>query len=120
MMSGIGKPVAKTIHILSDTKLTHHNFQISNVDHLEKVFSNVRQKLSRPPGDEIFDVDVNGMIWRIFMSATTKAAVHLGQDFLENLRTTKNTYFKQVKTLFDISQKPGLKHKRWDIWDIYD
>ena len=40
-----------------------------------------------------------------FMSATTKAAVHLGQDYQEILRTTKNTDFEKVKKLFDISQK---------------
>ena len=39
------------------------------------------------------------MIWRIFMSATTKAAVHLGPDYEENLCTTKNT-----------QTSSGLKH----------
>ena len=46
------------------------------------------------------------------MSATTKAAVHLGQDYQENLRTTKNEDFEQVKTFFGISQKLILDHKR--------
>ena len=46
--SGIGKPVAKLRNRLSETRLIHHNFQMFNVNHLEKVFSNVRQKLSRP------------------------------------------------------------------------
>ena len=53
--SGNGKPVAKTINRLSETRLTHHNFQISHVNHLEKVYS-IRQKLCRPEGV------VNGMI----------------------------------------------------------
>ena len=45
------------------------------------------------------------MIWGIFMSATVKTAVHLGQDCQENLRTNKNTNFEKVKQLFDTSQK---------------
>ena len=51
------------------------------------------------------DIDINAIIWGIFVSATMKAAVYLGQDFQENLRTTKNTDFEKVKLLFDISQK---------------
>ena len=39
------------------------------------------------------------------MSATMKAAVHLGQDYQDNSRTTKNTDFEKIKQLFDISQK---------------
>ena len=45
------------------------------------------------------------------MSETMKAEVHLGQEYEENLRTTKNTDFEQVKALFDISQSLILNHK---------
>ena len=55
------------------------------------------------------DVEVMG-IWGILMSATLKAAVHLGPDYEENLRTSKNTDFEQLKTLFDISQSLILNH----------
>ena len=54
--SGIVKPVSKMINRLGETRLTHHNFQILSVDHLEKVFSNVRQSLSRPQGEEMQDI----------------------------------------------------------------
>ena len=47
----------------------------------------------------MLDVEVNGMILGIFTSATMKAAVHLGPDFDENLRTTKKTVFEQVKNI---------------------
>ena len=53
----------------------------------------------------MLDIDVNAMIWGISMSATMKAAVHLGYDYQENLRATKNTDIEKVKPLFDISQK---------------
>ena len=52
----------------------------------------------------MLDIDIDAMIWRIFMSATIKAAVHLGQDYQENLRTTKKKDFEKVKPLFEISQ----------------
>ena len=48
----------------------------------------------------MFSIVINAIIWRIFMSATMKAAVHLGQDYQENLRTTKNTDFEKVKHVF--------------------
>ena len=51
------------------------------------------------------DIDFNAMIWGISMSATMKAEVHLGQDYQENLLTTRNTNFEKFKQLFDISQK---------------
>ena len=53
----------------------------------------------------MLDIDVNGMIWGIFMSATMKAAVHLGQNYEENLRISR------VKAFFDISQSLILNQK---------
>ena len=51
----------------------------NSVGHLEKVHSNVRQQLGRQPEDEMPELDVNTtMIWGILMSATMKAAAHLG------------------------------------------
>ena len=60
-----GRLVAETTKKTIGTKLSHHNFEISrnNVGHLGKVYSNVRQKLSRPQGDDMPDIDVNAMIW---------------------------------------------------------
>ena len=76
--------------------------------HLPKVYSNVRQTLGRQPRDDVLEIDVYTMIWRIFLSATLKAAVHLGQDYQENLHTTVKTDFEKVKRLFDISQTSTL------------
>ena len=46
------------------------------------------------------------------MSATLKAAVHLGQDDPQNLRTTNNTYFDQIKHFFNISRKLILNQEQ--------
>ena len=47
------------------------------------------------------------------MSATMKAAVYLGQGYQDNHRTTMNTDFEQIKTLFDISQSLILTKVRY-------
>ena len=56
--------MAETIRKPIGTKLSHHNFEISrnNVGHLDKVCWIVRQRQSRLEGDEMLDVEVNGMI----------------------------------------------------------
>ena len=43
-------------------------------------------------------------------------AVHLGQDFQDNLLTTKNTDFDKAKQLFDVSQKLMLNQSDKIIW----
>ena len=60
-----GTPVAETTKKPMATKLSHHNMTISRnyVDHLERVYSNVRQKLGRQPGEDTFEIHVNVMIW---------------------------------------------------------
>ena len=62
----------------------------ANVPHLEKVYSNLRQQLKREPADNVEDLDVHTLIWRMFMIVTQQAAVHLGNDCLDNLHSTKS------------------------------
>ena len=57
---------------------------------MEKVFSIVRQRYGRSPTDQMKDLDVNTAMWGILMSVTLQAAVHLGKDNTENLRSVKN------------------------------
>ena len=45
------------------------------------------------------EIDVNTMIWEMFMSATMEAAVHLGQDHQDNLHTTKNAGLREDHTI---------------------
>ena len=53
----------------------------------------------------MLDLEVNGLMWGIFMSATRKAAVHLQPDYEQTLYSTKFTDFEQPITLSDISQR---------------
>ena len=45
------------------------------------------------------------------MSATMKAAIHLGENYENNLFTYRNTDFEELKTKFDITQKLILEQK---------
>ena len=101
------QPVAGTTKNPIGKKLSHHNLKKSrnNVGHYEKVYLNARQKHGRQPGDDMPEIDVKAMIC---VSATMKAAVRLGQDYQDNLRTTMNTDFEKVKQLYDISLKMTL------------
>ena len=65
MQTRTERPLAETTEETIGAKLSHLNFEISgsNVGHLEKVFPNVRQKLSRPQRSGVFDIDINAMIW---------------------------------------------------------
>ena len=84
-----------------------HNLHISTnyVLHIEKVFSIVRQRYGRSPTDQMKDFDVNTEIWCIFMSVTLQAAVHLGTDYTEKLRTTKNEPKKPLRQLFRVTER---------------
>ena len=71
----------------------------------EKVFSIVRKIYDRKRTDNLKDLDVNTAIWCIFMSVTLQAAVHLGRDYSQNLRSIKNQTSKSVEQLFRTTEK---------------
>ena len=62
--SSTGKLVAETTKNPNGT-LSHHNLTISwnDVGHVEKVYSNVRHKLGRPPGEDM--LESGGTSWTI-------------------------------------------------------
>ena len=51
------------------------------------------------------DLDVNAAIWRIFMYVTLQTADHLGIDYTEKSRSTKNQPKKSLRQLFQVTQK---------------
>ena len=60
-------------------------FQISNVDHLEKVFFKGTTEIEPPSrGRNAGHRRQCDDLWKIFMLATLKAAVQLGQDYAYN------------------------------------
>ena len=44
-------------------------------------------------------------MWDIFMDVTLQAAVHLGRDYMENLRFTENQLQKSAKQLLQVTEK---------------
>ena len=90
----------------SDKAWPHNLHKSTNyVLHMEKVFSIVRQRHGLSPTDQMKDLDVNTVVWSIFMSVTLQAAVHLGKDYTENLRSTKNQPKKSLRQLFQVTER---------------
>ena len=90
--------------------------------HMDKVFSIQRKIYDWKPTDNLKDFDVNTAIWSILMSITLQAAVHLGRDYSQNLRSFKNQSSKFVEHLFRTTEKlikelteiTGLSTINWD------
>ena len=49
------------------------------------------------------NLEVNAAIWETFMSVTLQAAVHLGKDYSENLRSVKSQTKRSLKQLFHVA-----------------
>ena len=47
------------------------------------------------------------LVWRMFMSSSMNAAIHLGPNYLTNSEIYKNTKFEETESLFNITQKVG-------------
>ena len=71
------------------------------VHHTEAVFSIVREIYGREHDDPMDDLDVNMASWCIFLNATLRAAVHLGQDCEADIRYVKNHLWNCVRQLFN-------------------
>ena len=91
-------------------KIWPHNLHTSTdcVPHMDKVFPIVRQRYVLSPKDKVKDLDVNAAICFIFMSVTLQAAVHLGKDSTESLRSAKNQHKKSLRQLFQVTEKLTL------------
>ena len=42
----------------------------------------------------------NVLMWRMFMASSTKAAIHLGLNYLAKLEVFKNTNFGEIKVYY--------------------
>ena len=77
--------------------------------HLEKVFSNVRQRYGRKLGDKIEDLDVNAIKWKIFLFVFLQAAVHLERLCRE---FTFHQEMKEMKQTEKEKEKKKLKKRK--------
>ena len=95
---------------LEKTMLDDQTLQVTDYGYVEKVFKNLRHKLSRSENDEIFDLTTNVLIWGLFMSTTMKSAVHPCREYQQNLIACRNTNFEDLKTLFDVTLRLIVEH----------
>ena len=91
----------------AERKEWSHNLHVSpaTVHHTEAVFSIVRGIYGRQHDDPMDDLDVNMATWGIFLKATLRAAVHLGQDHEANLSCVKHHLWNSVGQLFNETGK---------------
>ena len=90
------------------SKMEFHNMQIFDHRYLEKVSKKVRKILNFAEEAPVLGVEAlktNVLMWRLFMSTTMKAAIHLGPNYVENLEVFRNTNFEELQNLIDITQK---------------
>ena len=88
-----GPKAEKERMVTQSTRVSSHNSPYA-------VFSIVREIYEREHDDLMDDLDVNIVIWCIYLNATLRTAVHLGQDYEANLRYVKNNLWNSVGLLF--------------------
>ena len=95
-------------------KKRSHNLHVSpaTVHHTEAVFSIVRKIYGREHDDPLDDLDVNMAILGIFLNATLRAEVHLGQDYEANSRFVKDHIWESVGQLFNEAGKLISEQKK--------
>ena len=89
-----------------DMKYTNHQYMM-------KIFHFVHKKLGITAGNSTFSMEAletTVSLWRMFMSSSMKAAIHLGPNYLANLEVYKNTNFEEIQSLINITQKLILRH----------
>ena len=84
------------------------NMKFSIYPYVQKIFQSMQKKLGRSSFHATFTVDSyknNMLAWRMFMTSSMKAAIHLGSDFLGNSEIYKHTKFENIDNVFIIIQK---------------
>ena len=91
----------------NDGATLEHFFVISphNILYMSDVHDMVRNVYRRPAGDPMEVLDVNVAICGVFMNATLKAAIHLGNDHDLNLRNVKNFSWRTTGQLLGDVEK---------------
>ena len=89
------------------------NLGYTNHPYTTKIFQFLQKNLGMSAGDATFTMQTyknKCMIWRMFMSSSMKAAIHLGPNYLTNSEIYKNTKFEEIESLFNVTQKLVMEH----------
>ena len=98
---------------MNGSKMEFRNMQILNHQCLGKVFQILRKKLDTTENSSKLGIEAiktSVLMWGLFMSSATKAVIHLGPNYTENLEVFKNTNFEEIQSSFGITQRLMLEH----------
>ena len=79
----------------------------TNHQYMTKIFHFLQKNLEITASNSTFSMEAlktNVLIWRMFMSSSMKAAIHLGPNYLANLEVYKNTNCEGIQSLFNITK----------------
>ena len=66
----------------------------------------LRKMSDRSSKDAMEDIDKHSFIWELFSSSPLEASVFMGNNYSENLHSTKNTgQYLTMKQMFEISEQ---------------
>ena len=88
------------------SQLHFHNMQISDYRYLEKAFKNLQMGIEA--------LRTNVLIWWVFKSTTMKAAIHMWQNYNENLEVYRDTNFEELH--FSILTRRWHCIIKWRFW----
>ena len=80
---------------------------------MSKMFRCLQKKLGMSAINAKFTMDAyktSELTWRVFMTSSMKAAIHLGPNFKSNSEIYKNTQFEDIERVFNITQKLVREH----------
>ena len=101
-----GKPLARgTAESVSSEFQKSQSKKGATLEHFFAISPHHSLLYGRPSYDPMEDLDVNVAIWRVFMNATLKAAVHLRNDHDVNLRYGKIFFWRTTGQLFGDMEK---------------
>ena len=117
LSSKCGRSAAEGSSIVNVDSVWPNNIQISVpcIPHLEQVHSKLRQNIGRKSGDDMNDFDTNSLTWRMFVSATLDAAVHLGKDHLDQKSSTTNDK-TIVRSVTKLDHGPNRDSRNIEDW----
>ena len=91
--------------------------------YMNDVYDMVRKVYARPADDSMKYLNVNMAICGIFMNATLRTAIHLGNDHDVNLRTTGQLFGDREKLISGQTETTGInlidsKDLRWILTSL--
>ena len=98
---------------MNKSKMEFRFMQISYHQYKGKVFQNLQKNLGTTENSSKFGTEpikTNVLLWSLFLSSATKAAIHLGPNHTENLEVRKKANFEEIQSFFGITQKLILEH----------